>query len=65
MMLPPGLSPLRSRSRSRSGSRVLGKVLAALAIVVAVLVLIGFGVDQQAKHHVVTTQSVHTAQSGG
>lgn len=53
-------TPTPTRGRA---SRVLGWLLAIVAIVIVVMILIGFGVQQQAQHHIVTPTG-HTGQQG-
>jgi hypothetical protein len=38
--------------RGRSGSRILGVILSVAGIILAIMIAIGFGVDQQAQHHI-------------
>lgn len=47
--------------RGRSGTRILGMVLSVAAIILAIMLAIGFGVDQQARHHVTSASAAVTA----
>jgi hypothetical protein len=49
------------RRRTRSGSRVLGWILGIVGFIFAIMIAIGFGVDQQAQHHIASpTASITT-----
>jgi hypothetical protein len=52
-----GLLGSSSPRRSRSGSHKLGWALGIIAGIVVTLGLIGFGVDQQAEHHIINPAS--------
>jgi hypothetical protein len=45
------------RRRSRSG--LLGRILGTVGVVVALMIAIGFGVQQQAEHQIITP-ATHT-----
>lgn len=47
--------------RRRSHSGLLGRILGTVAIVVALMIAIGFGVQQQAEHQIIspTTHAQH------
>lgn len=47
-----GLLSSPAPRRSGSGSRTLGRILGTLGIIFVIMLAIGFGVDQQAKHHI-------------
>jgi hypothetical protein len=47
-----GLLGSSAPRRSRSGSRTLGWLLGIVGFVLAIMIAIGFGVDQQAQHHI-------------
>lgn len=50
------------RRRGRSGSRVLGWILGIIGAIVALMIAIGFGVDQQAQHHIASPTTLTTTQ---
>jgi hypothetical protein len=56
-----GLMTSSAPRRSRSGSRTLGWILGVVGAILALMVAIGFGVEQQAQHHIASpaTASSH------
>lgn len=54
-------APAPRRSRSGSRSRMVGWILGIVVGVLVLMAAIGFGVDQQAQHHIVSS-TMHTTQ---
>jgi hypothetical protein len=49
--------------RRRSRSSLLGRILGTAGVLAALMIAMGFGVQQQAQHQIVTP-TAHTAQHG-